>query len=277
MGTQEKERPMIPDRISEHGLILIGAGKMGSAMLDGWLKAGLDPQKVNVIAPRPSDWVKAQGVRINDEITPGTAIAVLAVKPQKMGEIMDQLEPLTNGETVFISVAAGLTLDWFTTRLGDVPVVKVMPNTPSAVGKGMSLIVGNDAAGQAAVKEADALMQAVGETVILDDESQMSAAMALSGCGPAYAFHLMEAMEEAGIANGLPPEMAQKLAVATVNGAGALASDSPESPQQLRINVCSPGGVTAAAMEVLMDEQSGFKSLMQKAVQAALKRDKELG
>ncbi|MER5172729.1 pyrroline-5-carboxylate reductase [Thioclava kandeliae] len=264
--------------ISERGLVLLGCGKMGSAMLAGWLKGGLDPKSVTVIAPRPSDWVRSTGVRINEDLPASPAVVLLAVKPQKMGEALPQLASLGNGTTLFLSVAAGLTLAKYEGILGaQTPIVRAMPNTPSAIGRGITAIIGNAPVSGAQMDQAEGLLQAIGQVVRLDAEDQMDAVTAVSGSGPAYVFHLIETLAAAGVAQGLPEDLAMKLAKATVGGAGQLAEDAPEDPSQLRVNVTSPGGTTAAALAVLMDETSGFPALLERAVKAAADRGRELG
>ncbi|WP_406721179.1 pyrroline-5-carboxylate reductase [Thioclava litoralis] len=264
--------------ISERGLVLLGCGKMGSAMLAGWLKGGLDPQSVTVIAPRPSDWVKSTGVRINAPLPAAPAVVLLAVKPQKMGEALPQLAALGNGHTLFLSVAAGLTLAKYEAILGEkTPIVRAMPNTPSAIGRGITAICGNAMTQDADLRIAEGLLGAIGQVVRLESEGQMDAVTAVSGSGPAYVFHLIETLAAAGVSQGLPAELAMTLAKATVGGAGQLAEDSPEDPAQLRVNVTSPGGTTAAALAVLMDEAQGFPALLERAVKAAADRGRELG
>ena len=152
-----------------------------------------------------------------------------------------------------------------------------MPNTPAAVGHGISALIGNAHTTAAQLDLAEALLSAVGQTVRLDDESQMDAVTAVSGSGPAYVFHLIETLAAAGSAQGLPADLAMKLARATVAGAGHLAESADEDPAQLRINVTSPGGTTAAALAVLMDPDTGFPNLLPRAVKAAADRGRELG
>ena len=264
--------------IADRGLVLLGCGKMGSALLEGWLKTGLPAAAVHVIEPNPSDWLQATGVHLNTPLPPAPAMALLAVKPQMMGAALPGLQALGGGGTVFVSIAAGTSLKTIEDTLGaGTPVVRVMPNTPAAVGRGISALIGNDAVSAPALALAEQLMAAVGETVRLQDESQMDAVTAVSGSGPAYVFHLIEALAAAGVAQGLPTDMAMRLARATVCGAGELAHQSPESAAQLRINVTSPGGTTAAALGVLMNETDGFAPLLARAVQAAADRSRELG
>ncbi|SEK26189.1 pyrroline-5-carboxylate reductase [Pacificibacter marinus] len=265
------------DDLKTRGLVLLGCGKMGSAMLKGWLDGGLPASSVTVLTPRPSDWLKATGVNLNTELPKNPAIVLLAVKPQKMAEALPALRGLGNGDTVFLSVAAGITLATYEEMLGaNTPIIRAMPNTPSAIGRGVTGIVGNASASAAHVDLADQLLQAVGQVVRLENETQIRALTAVSGCGPAYVFHLIESMAAAGEAAGLTAEMALQLAKATVAGAGVLAEESDETPTQLRINVTSPNGVTAEALRVLMNEKDGFPPLLDRAIKAAMQRDAEL-
>lgn len=265
------------DDLKTRGLVLLGCGKMGSAMLKGWLDGGLPASAVTVLTPRPSDWLKVTGVNLNTELPKNPAIVLLAVKPQKMAEALPALRGLGNGDTVFLSVAAGITLATYEEMLGaNTPIIRAMPNTPSAIGRGVTGIVGNASASAAHVDLADQLLQAVGQVVRLENETQIRALTAVSGCGPAYVFHLIESMAAAGEAAGLTAEMALQLAKATVAGAGVLAEESDETPTQLRINVTSPNGVTAEALRVLMNEKDGFPPLLDRAIKAAMQRDAEL-
>lgn len=252
---------------------------MGSALLAGWLAGGVDAQAVSVLDPFPSDWLKSQkGVRVNDALPKAPAVVVIAVKPQMMGEGLPQISAMASPDTLFLSIAAGTRLALFEQEFGTTtPIIRAMPNTPAAIGRGISAIIGNKATRDAHLTLAEALLCAVGQVVRLQSEDQMDAVTAVSGSGPAYVFHLMETLATAGEAEGLPPEMALNLARATVAGAGALAEASEETPGQLRVNVTSPGGTTAAALDVLMDEDRGFPALVKAAVQAAAKRGKELG
>jgi pyrroline-5-carboxylate reductase len=263
--------------IAARGLVLLGCGKMGSAMLAGWLEGGLPASAVWVIDPRPSDWLQGTGVHINAELPPAPGIVLIAVKPQMMGESLPTLQSYGNGQTLFISVAAGTSIATFQNILGaETPIVRAMPNTPAAVGRGITALIGNDYAGPKDLERAEGLLQAVGQTVQLDNEGQMDAVTGVSGSGPAYVFHLIETLAAAGEAQGLPAELAMKLAKATVAGAGALAEAAAEDPGQLRVNVTSPNGTTQAALEVLMDEADGFPALLKRAVTAATERSKEL-
>ncbi len=266
------------DVIAKHGMVLLGCGKMGSALLAGWLVAGIPAASIWVIEPQPTDWLRTTGVHLNAGIPEAPAVAVLAVKPQMMGAALPALQALGNGQTVFISIAAGTTIATFEQVLGArTRIVRAMPNTPAMVGRGITAIVGNACAGTGGMALARALMAVVGPVVDLDAEHQMDAVTAVSGSGPAYAFHLIEAMAAAGVAEGLPEAVAMQLARATVCGAGELAFQSPETAAQLRINVTSPAGTTAAALAVLMDAETGFPPLLRRAVKAAADRGRELG
>lgn len=263
------------ERVARDGLVLLGCGKMGTALLTGWLGAGVPAGSVWVIEPNPSDWLRASGVHLNEGVPPAPAVALLAVKPQMMGAALPALQALGNGTTLFVSIAAGTTIAAFEAALGDrTPIVRTMPNTPAMVNRGITALCRNTHVTEADMALAVALMAAVGETVILEGEHQIDAVTAVSGSGPAYVFHLIEAMAAAGEAEGLSPEVAMQLARATVCGAGELAHRSEDSAAQLRINVTSPGGTTAAALAVLMPELPG---LMTRAVKAAADRGRELG
>jgi len=264
--------------VRARGLVLLGCGKMGSAMLAGWLKGGLPASSVWVLDPNPSDWLTAQGVHLNVALPDNPAIVLIAVKPQMMGDALPQLAALGGGATLFLTVAAGTTIATYEAVLGQTtPIVRAMPNTPAAIARGITAITGNAQTTEAHLALAAALLSAVGQVVRLEGEHQMDAVTAVSGSGPAYVFHLIETLAAAGTAEGLPADLAMQLAKATVAGAGALAEAADEDPAQLRVNVTSPGGTTAAALKVLMDETRGFPALLKEAVHAAAERGRELG
>lgn len=269
------------DDVNARGLVLLGCGKMGSAMLAGWLSRGVNPTAVWILDPNPSDWVQdraREGVHLNEGTPTSPAIVLIAVKPQMMGGALPTLQALNSPETIFLSVAAGTPIAAFETAFGATRrIVRAMPNTPAAIGRGITAIIGNDNVTATDMDLAEALLSAVGQVVRLEDESQMDAVTAVSGSGPAYVFHLIETLAAAGEAQGLSADLAMKLAKATVGGAGQLAEDAEEDPAQLRMNVTSPAGTTAAALEVLMDPESGFPVLLPRAVKAAAERSKELG
>lgn len=265
--------------IATRGMLLLGCGKMGGAMLQGWLANGLAADKVWVLDPKPTDWVTGTGVHVNAADLPeDPAVVIIAVKPQMVGDALPSVLQWRGGRTIYLSIAAGTTMATFETLLEvPTPVVRAMPNTPAAVGKGITALIGNAQVGEDHLALAQSLLSVVGETVRLTDETQMDAVTAVSGSGPAYVFHLIETLATAGEAEGLPAELALQLAKATVAGAGALAEQTDESPGQLRVNVTSPGGTTAAALAVLMDETQGFPALLRRGVAAAAHRSRELG
>ncbi len=263
--------------VAGRGLVLLGCGKMGSAMLAGWLAQGLPASSVWVRDPFPSDWLQTQGVHINTDLPAAPAIVLVAVKPQMMAEALPVLAPMGGGETLFVTVAAGTPISFYEKVLGDqTPVIRAMPNTPAAIGRGITAIIGNAHADDVQMDLADVLLGAVGQTVRLQSEAQIDAVTGVSGSGPAYVFHLIETLAAGGVAQGLPQELAMQLAKATVAGAGALAEAAEETPSELRLNVTSPNGTTQAALEVLMDERSGFPPLVARAVKAATERSREL-
>jgi pyrroline-5-carboxylate reductase len=260
------------------GLVLLGCGKMGSAMLAGWLARGVVPSSVHVIEPSPSDWLRGTGVHLNGALPSAPSVVLIAVKPQMMGAALPAVRAMGGGGTLVLTVAAGTTIATYESVFGaGTPIVRAMPNTPAAIGRGITAICRNAAVTDAQMDQAEALLSAVGQVVRLDGEHQMDAVTAVSGSGPAYVFHLIEAMAAAGVAEGLPADLSMRLAKATVAGAGALAEAADEGPAQLRVNVTSPGGTTAAALAVLMDGATGFPALLARAVHAAAQRGRELG
>lgn len=271
---------MTLDEIAARGLVLLGCGRMGSAMLAGWLDRGVPPAAVWVVEPQPSDWLAglaARGLHLNQGVPAAAGVAVVAVKPQTMGAALPALAALGGGGTLVVTVAAGTRIAAYEAALGPgTPVVRAMPNTPAAIGRGITALVANAAAGEAGLAAAEALLSAVGQTVRLPDEGLMDAVTAVSGSGPAYVFLLIEALAAAGAAEGLPADLALHLARATVAGAGALAEATGEDPAELRRNVTSPGGTTAAALAHLMDPETGLAPLMRRAVRAAADRGREL-
>jgi pyrroline-5-carboxylate reductase len=261
--------------VNTRGMVLLGCGKMGSAMLQGWIEQGVQPGSVWVNDPNPSDWLKAAGVHLNATLPSDPAVVLIAVKPQMMIDALPSLTALGNGATLFISVAAGISIAYYEGVLGaQTPIIRAMPNTPAAVSRGITAMCKNPHVTDDHSAVAQALLGAVGQVVQLEGEHQMDAVTGVSGSGPAYVFHMIEAMAQAGEAAGLAPDLAMTLARATVCGAGELAYQSPESAAQLRINVTSPAGTTAAGLEVLMAD---LPDLMTRTVAAAANRSKELG
>jgi pyrroline-5-carboxylate reductase len=261
-------------------ILLVGAGKMGSAMLDGWLALGLSPRNVAVLEPQPTPEVTAlaaRGLRLNPsaEAAGEVAAVVVAVKPQVAPEVTPTLAPFVGAATVVVSIMAGRTLKFLAEALPGAALVRAMPNTPAAIGRGITVAVGNARVSDAQRALVDALLSAVGAVEWVADEALMDAVTALSGSGPAYVFLLAETMAQAGVAAGLPPALAATLARATVAGAGELLHRSPLDAATLRQNVTSPGGTTAAALDVLM-AKDGLAPLMRRAIAAATARSREL-
>jgi pyrroline-5-carboxylate reductase len=267
------------DSIARNGLVLLGCGRMGSALLDGWLAQGLPGDAVAVVEPSPAPGLQAlalRGLKLNAALPEAPAVCLLAVKPQTMDAALPQVAQYAGGATLFLSIAAGLPLRRFEAALGTAtPVVRAMPNTPAAIGRGITALIGNRAATERHLITAEALLAAVGETVRLADEAEMDAVTAVSGSGPAYVFLLIESLAAAGEREGLPADLALRLATATVAGAGALAQGSGTPPEDLRRAVTSPGGTTAAALSLLMAD-GAVPDLLAQAVAAAAARSREL-
>ena len=258
-------------------IALAGAGKMGGAMLTGWLAGGLDAKRVVVIEPFPADDIKAltaKGIRLNPKDAGTADTLVVAVKPQMFREAGPALKKLVGPNTLVVSIMAGTNIAALEQVCGGM-VVRAMPNTPAAIGRGITVAVAADNVSAAQRATADALLRATGAVEWVDDESLMDAVTAVSGSGPAYVFLLAEEMALAGIEAGLPADLATKLARETVAGSGELLRRSEQDSATLRQNVTSPGGTTAAALEVLMGKD-GMQPLMIRAIAAATRRSKEL-
>jgi pyrroline-5-carboxylate reductase len=260
-------------------IVLAGAGKMGGAMLAGWLAQGLDAGRVAVIEPHASEEIGAlvtKGIRLNPTPKEIGAVAtlVVALKPQTFREAGTTLKSFTGSATLVVSIMAGTTIAALEAVCGG-SVVRAMPNTPAAIGRGITVAVAAKKVSANQRGVADALLRATGSVEWVDDENLMDAVTAVSGSGPAYIFLLAEELARAGVEAGLPPELATKLARETVAGSGELLHRSELASATLRQNVTSPGGTTAAALEVLMGE-GGMQSLLTRAVAAATRRSKEL-
>ena len=262
-------------------LVLVGAGKMGGAMLDGWLQLGLPPARIAVIEPQPSAEVAAlaaRGLRLNPSLNGAhePAAVVIAVKPQNAAEIMPLVAPMAGGATVILSIMAGKTIGFLAKELPpEAAIVRSMPNLPASIGRGITVAVANPRVTSAQRELAHKLLAATGAVEWVEDEPLLDAVTAVSGSGPAYVFLLAESLAKAGAAAGLPADLAARLARATVAGSGELLHRSPLDAAVLRQNVTSPGGTTAAALELLMSEQ-GLDGLMRSAVAAATRRSREL-
>ena len=264
-------------------LLLVGAGKMGQAMLDGWLARGLKPKQLSIVEPQPHKSIKTLargGVTLNAKPGPkakaDAAAIVIAVKPQTAPDAVPPLGLYVGKSTLVLSIMAGRTIGFIEKSLpSGIAVVRAMPNTPAAIGRGITVAVANAKVSARQRKLATDLLSAIGKVEWVKDEALIDAVTALSGSGPAYVFLLAEAMTKAGITAGLPPDLASRLARETVAGSGELLHRSALDASTLRQNVTSPGGTTAAALEVLMGP-SGFDELLTKAIAAATKRSRDL-
>jgi pyrroline-5-carboxylate reductase len=265
----------------QDALVLVGCGKMGSALLRGWTAGGV-ATRYDVVEPGgpPPELSTAPAVRwfsgpgeIPDE--PAPAAVIFAVKPQIVDDVLPSYRRWASAPTLFVSIVAGKTIGGITRRLGSAALVRTMPNTPAAIGRGITVACANDRVTPEQRRLCDRLLAAVGESAWVEDEALLDAVTAVSGSGPAYVFLLIEALAKAGERAGLPSELALRLARATVAGSGELARISGESPAQLRENVTSPGGTTRAALDVLM-AKDGLALLIERAVAAAAARSREL-
>ncbi len=262
-------------------LILVGAGKMGGSMLEGWLKVGMKPSGVTVLDPHPSEemtrFCRDKGIALNPQSPAAPDVLVLAIKPQMLDEAAPSLNGCLGPRTLIVSILAGKTIGDLRGRLPSAnAIVRAMPNLPASIGRGATGAAVNEAVSEEQRLMAHALLGSNGIVEWLPSEDLIDAVTAVSGSGPAYVFHLVECLAEAGTAAGLPADLAQRLARATVTGAGELLFQSELPPATLRQNVTSPGGTTAAALEVLMAESHGLKALMRDAVAAAKRRAEEL-
>ncbi|WP_119459163.1 pyrroline-5-carboxylate reductase [Rhodospirillaceae bacterium SYSU D60014] len=264
-------------------LLLVGSGKMGGAMLRGWLDRGLPPSDIAVVEPNPAALgdLASAGLRILPDAAAvpadlWPAVVVLAVKPQMMGGVLPAYARFARPETVFLSVAAGKTIAYFERHFGaGTPIVRAMPNTPAAVGRGITALSANGAVTAAQRDACSTLLSAVGEVAWVEAEALLDAVTAVSGGGPAYVFLMIECLAEAGVQAGLPPDLAMRLARSTVAGAGELACRSDDPVSILRQNVTSPGGTTIEALSILM-APDGMQVLFTKAIAAATRRSREL-
>jgi pyrroline-5-carboxylate reductase len=260
-------------------ILLVGCGKMGSALMDGWIGQGTPPDAIYVVDPMQPELPNGvAGGAAFEDIPDGfdATVVVLAVKPQVMDAVLAPYPALVRPGTVFLSIAAGRTIASFEAVLGaDARIVRAMPNTPAAVGRGVTVLAGNDHVTDDQRNACEALMTAVGKVAWVEDEGLIDAVTGVSGSGPAYVFHLVEAMAAAGVAAGLSPALAMQLARETVAGSGELLAQSDEPAATLRENVTSPGGTTAAALDILMSDD-GLTALMTRAIARATERSREL-
>lgn len=268
--------------VSAGTLLLVGCGTMGGALLEGWI-ARRSAERIVIVEPGPGAarfaGVPSVDIHRSAETLPPDLIPdvlALAVKPQAMATVLPAYRSFAGGRTIFLSIAAGKTLGFFARHLGAAtPTVRAMPNTPAAIGRGISVACANAQVTAEQRTLCAQLLAAVGEVGWIEDEALLDAVTAISGSGPAYVFLLIEALTKAGIAAGLPADLAARLARATVSGAGELARVSAQSPAELRESVTSPGGTTRAALDVLM-APDGLEALMIRAAAAATRRSREL-
>ena len=263
-------------------LLLVGCGKMGSALLSGWLQRGMLKGGGHIVEPMgAAQFLDTAGLKIHksaDDLPEGLnpEVIVFAVKPQQMATVVPAYKRFGSQQTLFLSIAAGTPTTFFETTLGgDAAIIRAMPNTPAAIGKGITVAFPNKNASDQQAALAKSMLEAVGEATLIDDENLLDPVTAVSGSGPAYVFLMVEALAAAGIAAGLPKTLADQLSLQTVAGAGALAAASDKTPAQLRENVTSPAGTTFEALQVLMNDD-GLQKLMTRAVAAATRRSKEL-
>lgn len=271
----------LPKLLDGQKLLLVGCGKMGSALLQGWLNAGLEAAQFFVQEPNPDAALADLGVHLNvdtgalQEAAP--SVIILAIKPQLAVDVLPSIALLAAPETLVISLMAGVSINTMSDLLGgEAAFVRTMPNTPAAIGAGMTALYASSGTQDDQKAAAEALLAAVGQTVWLDTEKALDAVTAISGSGPAYLFHMVEALAAAGVNLGLPQDMAAQLAMQTIIGSASMLREDEADPRQLRVNVTSPGGTTEAALDVLMGDSGGLVDLMRRATQAAAARAGEL-
>ena len=271
----------LPSLLDGQKLLLVGCGKMGSALLQGWLNAGLEAAQFFVQEPNPDAALADLGVHLNvdtgalQEAAP--SVIILAIKPQLAVDVLPSIALLAAPETLVISLMAGVSINTMSDLLGgEAAFVRTMPNTPAAISAGMTALYASSDTQDDLKAAAEALLAAVGQTVWLDTEKALDAVTAISGSGPAYLFHMVEALAAAGVNLGLPQDMAAQLAMQTIIGSASMLREDEADPRQLRVNVTSPGGTTEAALDVLMGDSGGLVDLMRRATQAAAARAGEL-
>jgi pyrroline-5-carboxylate reductase len=276
MGAAEPEPMQRGTRI-----LLIGFGNMGHALAKGWLSRGRAPATIAIVDPdaRARELAGSLALAAHaavDASVQAPDVVVLAVKPGQLAGVLQACRPLVARRPVFLSIAAGKTISQMRDALGhDARLVRAMPNTPAAIGEGMSVLTAGPAVTPEQSDVCTELLAAVGAVAWVGDESRMDAVTAVSGSGPAYVFLLIECLEQSGIALGLEPLLARQLAIETVAGAGSYARVASESAAQLRRRVTSPGGTTEAALAILCAE-GGMPQIIGRAVQAAAARSREL-
>lgn len=261
---------------------MLGCGNMGRALLTGWRARGLEADHVFIVDPGLRGGFPALDIadaQVANAVPAGlrAGLIMLAVKPQMLGTAARSVGDAVDGQTTLLSIMAGMPIRTILNHLPDsAGCVRTMPNTPAAIGKGVTALYAEGTIKAEARETCDQLMQAAGRTVWVDREADLNAVTAVSGSGPAYVFYLIETLTQAGIAQGLSADVAEALAIETVAGAGALAAARTADPETLRVQVTSPKGTTEAGLTVLMDAQSGLAPLIEKTVEAAKQRAEEL-
>ena len=262
-------------------ILLVGGGNMGQALLRGWLADGRAPESIRVVDPdkRARTTIESFGIQASPGRPPAfrADVIVLAVKPHLVEKALQDHGDLADGRATLLTIAAGKTIAFYQHLLGPgAAIVRGMPNTPAAIGKGITALAANEGVGSTQRRLCESLMAAVGQVVWLEDDGLMDAVTAVSGSGPAYVFLLIECLAAAAVKVGFERELAERLALATVSGAGAYAMASGADPAKLRRQVTSPGGTTQAALEVLIGDSRALESLLSEAVRAAARRSREL-
>ncbi|GGD70017.1 pyrroline-5-carboxylate reductase [Croceicoccus mobilis] len=273
------------DRIAQSNgrVLLVGCGNMGFAMLRGWIEKGIPANRIDVVEPNDDLRKRAAstGASVHasaEDMTGGEApaMAIMAVKPQVMAKVLESYRGFATRGTTFVSVAAGTLIETIEKALGGKPsVIRCMPNTPAFIGEGMMVCVANEKVEDADKAQCETLLSAGGKVAFVEEESMMDAVTGVSGSGPAYVFHFIESLSAAGAAAGLPPELSEELAIQTVYGAAKLAREADEDPTQLRKNVTSPNGTTAAGLSVMMTDDR-LRTMIEEVVNAAADRSREL-
>ena len=260
---------------SPTSLWLIGCGNMAGAMLDRWLATGMDPASVTVI--RPSGKAVAEGVRVLTQVPdePPPAIAMLGMKPHQLDQVAATLAPALGPDTILLSIMAGAEIASLRTRFpAPRHIVRAIPNTPSRVGKGATILFAEEA--EAPVRATvEALMAPLGLVEWVDDEKLFDIVTTLTGSGPAFVFRFIAALAESAVGLGMDPERAQRLAIATVEGAAVLAGASDVGPHELAERVASPGGTTRAGLAVL-DAEDRLARLVRDTFDATVRREQEM-
>lgn len=262
-----------------NNILLIGAGKMGSAMVSGWVTNGLEPAKIMILDPMPNPDLDVSGLSLNPAMNDIAArqpdIVILAVKPQMASDVVTEMREILPSDSLVLSIMAGLSLQRIEHLTGLSAIVRTMPNTPASLGAGASVLIASAAVSEQQKSQANALMSAIGTTAWIDNEGLMDAVTAISGSGPAYVFHFVEALAEAGEKLGLDSALAMSLARQTVAGAGRMLGELETSAAELRENVTSPNGTTQAGLEVLM-QPDALSLLLEKTAAAAAQRSQNL-